>query len=65
VEYCCRTLFKPTAEGGFDVLVLAIPGICTYGETLKEAREMARDAIRCHLENALKTGEPPTAIFGA
>ena len=45
-------------EGGFNVLVPAIPEICTYGDTLEEAREMARDAIRCYLESALKTGEP-------
>jgi predicted RNase H-like HicB family nuclease len=45
-------------EGGFNVLVPAIPEICTFGETLEEAREMARDAIRCYLESALKTGEP-------
>ena len=28
------------------------------GRTLEDAREMARDAIRCYLESALKTGEP-------
>jgi hypothetical protein len=39
-------------EGGFNVLIPAIPEICTYGETLEEAREMARDAIRCYLESA-------------
>ena len=36
------------------------PDIRTYRETLEEAREMARDAIRCYLESALKTGEPIT-----
>ena len=45
-------------EGGFNVVVPATPEICTYGETVAEAREMARDAIRCYLESALKTGEP-------
>jgi antitoxin HicB len=58
VEYGYTTLFEPLPEGGFNVLVPAIPEICTYGETLEEAREMARDAIRCYLESALKTGEP-------
>jgi len=42
----------------YNVLVPAIPEICTFGETLEEAREMAGDAIRCYLESALKTGEP-------
>ena len=58
MEYGYTTLFEPMPEGGFNVLVPAIPEICTYGETLDEAREMARDAIRCYLESALKTGEP-------
>ena len=57
-EYGYTTLFEPLPEGGFNVVVPAIPEICTYGETLDEAREMARDAIRCYLESALKTGEP-------
>ena len=58
MEYGYTTLFEPMPEGGFNVLVPAIPEICTYGDTLEEAREMARDAIRCYLESALKTGEP-------
>jgi predicted RNase H-like HicB family nuclease len=57
-EYGYTTLFEPMPEGGFNVIVPAIPEICTYGETLEEAREMAREAIRCYLESALKTGEP-------
>jgi len=57
-DYGYTTLFEPMPEGGFNVVVPAIPEICTYGETLEEAREMARDAIRCYLERALETGEP-------
>jgi antitoxin HicB len=55
-EYGYTTVFEPMPEGGFNVLVPAIPEICTYGETLEEAREMARDAIRCFLESALDQG---------
>jgi predicted RNase H-like HicB family nuclease len=57
-EYGYTTLFEPMPEGGYNVVVPAIPEICTFGETLEEAREMARDAIRCYLESALGTGEP-------
>ena len=56
-EYGYTTLFEPMPEGGYNVVVPAIPEICTFGETLEEAREMARDAIRCYLESALETGE--------
>ncbi len=57
-EYGFTTIFEPMPEGGFSVLVPAIPEICTFGRTLEEAREMARDAILCFLESALETGEP-------
>lgn len=57
-EYGYTTIFEPLPEGGYSALVPAIPEICTFGETIEEAREMARDAIRCYLESALKTGEP-------
>ena len=56
-EYGYTTVFEPLPEGGFSVLIPAIPEICTFGETLEEAREMARDAIRCYLESVLQTGE--------
>jgi antitoxin HicB len=58
VEFGYTTIFEPLPEGGFNVSVPAIPEICTYGETMEEARAMARDAIRCYLESALQTGEP-------
>ncbi len=57
-EYGYTTVFEPLPEGGISVFVPAIPEICTFGETLEEAREMARDAICCYLESATITGEP-------
>jgi predicted RNase H-like HicB family nuclease len=56
-EHGYKTIFEPLPEGGFSVLVPAIPEICTFGGTLEEARQMARDAIRCFLESALENGE--------
>jgi antitoxin HicB len=56
-EHAYTTVFEPLPEGGFSVLVPAIPEICTFGETLEKAREMARDGIRCYIESALETGE--------
>jgi antitoxin HicB len=56
-EYGYDTIFESPPEGGYGVFVPAIPEICTFGETLDEAREMAHDAIRCFLESALRTGE--------
>ncbi len=56
-RYEYTVLFEPD-EHGFSVIVPAIPEICTFGETLDEAREMASEAIRCYLESALEHGEP-------
>ncbi len=50
--------FKNPAWPGYQVTVPLLPGLITYGRTLAEARAMARDAIRCHLEGLRKSGEP-------
>jgi antitoxin HicB len=52
------TVFFDPREGGYGVIVPAIPEICTFGENLDEARDMAANAIRCYLESAMKNGEP-------
>ena len=57
-EYSYTVMFERAPEGGYNIIVPAIPEICTFGETLNEAREMAQDAIRCFLESARETGEP-------
>ena len=56
-EYPFTVIYEPLKEGGFNVIFPTIPEICTFGQTLKEAREMAKDALRCYLESALKGGE--------
>jgi antitoxin HicB len=48
--YNFTVLFTPAEEGGFVVTCPALPGVVTEGDTLAEARAMARDAIRGHLE---------------
>jgi antitoxin HicB len=56
--YNYTVVFEPITEGGFNVIVPAIPEICTFGETLKEAKAMVADAIKCYIESALKANEP-------
>jgi predicted RNase H-like HicB family nuclease len=36
----------------------AIRGLVTEGESLDEAREMARDALRCFIEGQLMDAQP-------
>jgi antitoxin HicB len=55
--YNYTVIFEPVEEGGYDVIVPAIPEICTFGATIEEAREMAEDAIPCYLESALEDNE--------
>jgi len=56
-SYNYTVVLQPLPEGGYSVLVPAIPEVCTFGDTIEEARQMAEDAIRCFIESALKTGE--------
>ncbi|OGY36428.1 MAG: hypothetical protein A3E36_03465 [Candidatus Andersenbacteria bacterium RIFCSPHIGHO2_12_FULL_45_11b] len=48
---------RPEAEGGYTVIVPALPGCVTYGKTVAEAREMAGDAIGAYLASMDDHGE--------
>jgi len=56
-EYDFTVLFEPATEGGYVVTCPALPGLVTEGDTLVEARRMARDAIRAYIESLRKDGE--------
>jgi predicted RNA binding protein YcfA (HicA-like mRNA interferase family)/predicted RNase H-like HicB family nuclease len=58
MDYQYTVYFEPLAEGGYQVVFPSIPEIVTFGRSLDEAREMARDALRCHLEGLMQDGEP-------
>jgi len=51
-------VLRPEPEGGFTVIVPALPGCVTYGRTLPEAKAMARDAISGYIESLKKHNEP-------
>ena len=44
-------------EGGYTVIVPALPGCITYGETVDEAIEMAKEAIELYIEELNERGE--------
>jgi antitoxin HicB len=50
-------LFNPEPEGGYTATCPALPGLVTYGDTLEEARRMARDAMNGLIEVMLERGE--------
>jgi predicted RNase H-like HicB family nuclease len=52
-----RTLFRKEPEGGFTVTVPSLPGCVTYGETLEQSVEMAREAIEAYVDSLRAHGE--------
>lgn len=58
IEYSYTVLFEPAEEGGYVVTCPALPGLVTEGDTLEEARVMAREAILGYLESLQKDGLP-------
>lgn len=52
-----RTILRKEPEGGYTVTVPSLPGCVTYGETLEESVEMAREAIEAYLESLREHGE--------
>jgi antitoxin HicB len=49
--YSYQITLVPEDEGGYTVLVPSLPGCISYGRTVDEATERAKEAITLHLEN--------------
>jgi antitoxin HicB len=52
--YEYAAFFELNEDGGYTVSVPALPGLVTEGKDLADARDMARDAIRCYIEGLKK-----------
>jgi antitoxin HicB len=52
-----KILLKKEPEGGFTVLVPSLPGCITYGNTIDEAIEKAKEAIELYIESLKAHGE--------
>jgi antitoxin HicB len=57
-EYNFTVVLERQPEGGFLVVVPALPEVVTFGETEKEALERAEDAIRLVVGYREDQGEP-------
>ena len=56
-------ILEPMEEGGFLVVVLALPEVVTGGDTEQEALAMAKEAIELVLESRQERGEEiPTEV---
>ena len=52
-----RILLRKEPEGGYTVTVPSLPGCTTYGNTIEEAIEMAKEAIELYIESLKEHGE--------
>ena len=55
------TIFEWNGSG-YTVTVPKLPGLVTEGNNLREAKVMAKDAIRCYLEALLKEKKLKLAV---
>jgi antitoxin HicB len=51
MERMFRIKLTLEAEGGYTVIVPSLPGCVTWGETIEEAKKMAKEAILLYLED--------------
>ena len=52
-----RILLRKEPEGGYTVIVPSLPGCVTFGDTIEQAIEMAREAIELYVESLKEHGE--------
>lgn len=53
-----RVLLQSEPEGGYTVMVPALPGCVTFGNNVDHALEMAREAIGGYIELLQAQNEP-------
>jgi len=56
--YNFRIMLRKEPEVGYTAFVPSLPGCVTYGETIDEAIEMAREAVELYIESLLEHNEP-------
>jgi antitoxin HicB len=52
-----RVLLTEEPEGGYTAIVPMLPGCVTYGDTIEEAKSMAKEAIELYIESLEAHGE--------
>jgi antitoxin HicB len=52
-----RIRLEREEEGGYTVIVPALAGCVTFGETVEEAIEMAKEAIEGYIETLMQLGK--------
>ena len=57
MEYTYTVILSRDPEGGYTVLVPALPGCVTEGDSVPECLSRVREAIECYLESMIQHGE--------
>ncbi len=57
MQYTYKLMLHKEPEGGYTVIVPALPGCITYGEDVDDAIVMAKDAIALYIEELQSRGE--------
>jgi predicted RNase H-like HicB family nuclease len=60
--YEYTAFFEANEHGGYTVTVPALPALVTEGRDLNNARDMAKDAIRCYIEGLKAKQEIPVEM---
>jgi predicted RNase H-like HicB family nuclease len=55
--YTYKLHLSKEEEGGYTVLVPALPGCITYGEDIEEAISMAKEAISLYIDELKSRGD--------
>ncbi len=58
MERTYTVVLRREPEGSYTVLVPALPGCLTEGDTVGDSLVSAREAIECYLESLVQHGEP-------
>jgi predicted RNase H-like HicB family nuclease len=59
-EHGYRVIYEPLAEGGFQVIIPAFPGIVTYGRTIEDAK-LAKQNLLPKIERSVRPAEKKAA----
>jgi predicted RNase H-like HicB family nuclease len=52
-----RVLLRKETERGYTVIVPSLPGCVTFGNTIEEGIEMAKEAIQLYIESLIEHNE--------
>lgn len=52
-----RILLRKEPESGYTVIIPSLPGCVTYGDSIDEAIEMAKEAIELYINSLKEHGE--------